>query len=417
MSRLLFIFTLTTLLLTGCTNSNSIKVERLIIKEHNGSIQTITHPEKLKSFANTDFLAPQPYKSVTRYYKTPKSSVLSGVITSYHPNGLIAQSLEIKNNQANGVYREWYDSGTTKVQTTIMGGVGSLDDDSQNTWIYNGLAFAWYPDGALQATINYVNGNREGITHTYHPNGLVDTIHMYTNDALHGQQQGFDDQGVLRWTHTFNNGLQHGAAIRYKDTSIILDEHYNNGLLETGRYISLTENNIQTGVNNYSGHQIVYNENTDEYIISEIKNGVVDGIVSYYDDSGLNRTETIQNGMKNGVETWLYANGIPKLQIQWINDVISGVVTTYFDNSTVESIRHINNNLLHGSYLAYYPDGQLMVDEIYENNKLVTGNYYPLGTMIRSSYVTNGQGTATIYNKDGGVKELITYKNGIPKTD
>ena len=417
MSRLFFIFTLSTLLLTGCTNSNTIKVERLIIKERNGSIQTITHPEKLKSYTHTDFLAPQPYKSVTRYYKTPKSSVLRGVITSYHPNGLIAQSLEIKNNQANGEYREWYDNGTPKIQTTIMGGTGSLDDDSSSTWIYNGLAYAWFPDGTLQATINYANGKREGNTHTYHPNGLIDTIHLYNNDKLHGQQQGYTNMGALKWIHTFNNGIQHGPAVHYQDGLIVLDEHYHNGRLERGQYTPLIETDIKLGVNNYNGYQMIYNQQSNVYIASEIINGVIEGVVSYYDDNGLIRSETIQNGMKNGVETWYYSKGSPKIQIQWLNDVISGVVTTYFDNNTVESIRHINNNIYHGSYLAYYPNGQLMIDETYDNDKLVTGNYYPLGTTTRSTYVINGYGTATIYNQNGGVKEIITYKNGTPTID
>src|SRR5438105_13874080 len=75
------------------------------IQDRNGLTETISSPEKLGVYETTDFLASQPYKKVTRVFKT--EGINRSLLTTYHPNGRPWQYLEAENLRAKGAYREW----------------------------------------------------------------------------------------------------------------------------------------------------------------------------------------------------------------------------------------------------------------------------------------------------------------------
>ena len=59
------------------------------IQDRNGFTETISTPERLENYSKVDFLSSQPFKKVLRVYKSEGKN--HSVITTYHPNGSIAQ--------------------------------------------------------------------------------------------------------------------------------------------------------------------------------------------------------------------------------------------------------------------------------------------------------------------------------------
>jgi antitoxin component YwqK of YwqJK toxin-antitoxin module len=133
----------------------------------------------------------------------------------------------------------------------------------------------------------------------------------------------------------------------------------------------------------------------------------------------LRSTHYLKNGKKHGEEIEYYpsceAGSMtalqPKISISWDQDAIHGIVKTWYQSGQLQSQREMCRNKRNGICCCWYRDGSLMLTEEYENDALIQGQYYRKNQLHPISTISNGNGTATIYDEEGVFMRKITYLN------
>ncbi len=131
------------------------------------------------------------------------------------------------------------------------------------------------------------------------------------------------------------------------------------------------------------------------------------------------------NIIKEGIETEYYKRNeipksyksntsIPKLEITWSSNNIHGTVKTWYKNLKLESQKEYVHNKKNGPHFAWYENGSVMFIEEYENETLTKGSYYQVNQKDPTSTILNGNGTATLFDKEGRFIKKITYTQGKP---
>lgn len=418
MKRSLTLIFSTFICLAGCRTAHltdSSKITSINIIDRNGLSETISSKDRLNTFDQTDFLAPQPYQKVMRVYGREKNGDTHSCVTSYHPNGLIKQYLEAVNNRAFGKYREWYANGQLKVEANVIGGPADLNTQAEENWIFDGCSRAWNEEGTVVAEIYYNKGELEGESVYYHPNGQVWKINPCQKNQLHGNQKIFLDNGDLLITTQYVNGVKEGISLRYwTPAQIAYHEIYEKGQLKTATYFNEQGDEISK-IEDGTGLRAIFGKH-DLQELQEFRNGVQEGTVKVFDEKQmLVRTYQIRNGDKHGEEIDYFPNSSqPKLLTTWNEGALEGPVKTWYENGTLESQREMSANKKNGLLTAWYRNGALMLVEEYDNDRLVKGEYYRLGEKIPLSKIEKGKGISTLFNPDGNFSRKIYYQEGKP---
>lgn len=406
----------------SCT-PHSVPCEKLVsinLIDREGLSETISSCERLKKYENIDFLCSQPYEKVLRVYNNPCSPEVIAYITSYHPNGLLKQYLEVINGRAFGTYREWYSNGNMKVQATVIGGEADITEAAGKTWLFDGWSQAWSEEGNLAAEIPYDKGILEGISTYYHPSGSIWKTVPFVNNQIHGVYTIYLDNGGLLSTTEYCNGIQQGLSMRYwKDDQVAAEENYCEGLLMQGRYYDHC-NELVAEINEGSGFRAIFGK-TRITELQEYNHGILEGEVRILDPKGVvSRIYHLKKGLKNGEEIEYYQKPgqqnkrLPKISINWFDNKIQGLVKTWYDNGVQESQREMSSNARNGLATAWYRDGSLMLIEDYDRDKIVRGDYYKKGEKVPVSLISAGKGMATLFDADGNFLRKVNYINGAP---
>lgn len=412
------------LVLTACSNRTVYYEEppqlvSIHLIDRDGMTEAIANSERLKNFEDLDFLSHQPYQKVLRVFGRDCKGDVHALITTYHPNGQIRQYLEIVNNRAFGSYREWYANGNLKVDATVVEGSADVNLAAEKTWLFDGCSKAYSECGDLIASFYYCRGSLEGTSFYYHPNGVIWKEIPYTDNKVCGEMKIFLDSGDLLQTTSYSNGLKSGSAIRYwPNGTIATDEIYQQGKLISGIYRT-PEGNAISQISQGNGHKALFGKD----ILTELheyRAGVPHGEVAVYNSEGqLTKRYAIKNGLKHGEEIIYYPSfgdvpPQPKLSISWYEGKIQGLVKTWYDDKGMESQREMSDNARNGVSTVWYRDGQLMMIEEYENDRLKKGDYYRKGHRQPLTQIIQGEGTATLFDPEGNYLRKIPYLNGKP---
>ena len=424
LSLLLCFFLIT---LTGAKRSQSSKKKLLPltsvhIVDRNGFSETISNKERLSQFENTNFLSHQPYQKVLRIYARDSKGNLRSAVTTYHDNGNPKQLLEILNARANGNYCEWHQNGNMSVMSKVIGGTPDVTAVAEKSWLFDGPSYAWDQDEHLIAEINYSQGSLEGITTYFHPNGTVWKRLPYNRNQLEGTAETYRENGDLLQQTTYCQGQKHGLNVRYWDPQkLASEEEYFQGKLENGQYFD-SQGNMIAEVKNGSGYRAIFGKT---YIqeLQEYKEGSLEGEVKVFNQEGnLKRLYKVKNGIKHGEEIEYFdrfftssAPPMPKLSFCWYEGKVQGMVKTWYPTGALESQKEMANNAKHGVLTAWYRDGNLMMIEEYNNEKLVRGDYLKKGEKVPVSQVIEGKGTVSIFDAEGYFVQKIVYVNGKPE--
>ncbi len=408
----------------GCHRTDSNLESPLVsiqIQDRNGLTETISIPERLEGFQKLDFLSSQPYKKVLRIFKQEGKN--SGIITTYHPNGLPWQYLEVQDMRAFGSYKEWHPNGILKIDANIIGGSADIVPNAQRDWLFEGIARIWNDEGQLQAEIPYQKGMLEGISIHYYPNGQIQKRSPYHQNHLEGEETEFYQDGQLFSKTAYHLGIKNGDSVGFwpkKENRWI--EVYQEGLLLKGHYFSI-DGSILSEVNEGFGFQSIFQDSTVSHMI-EYRRGQAEGLVKKFSPKGeLKTVYRIKNTLKQGEEVEYYSQQekedrtqeyLPKLSISWENNAINGIVKTWYPNGKLQSQREYARNKKNGSAIAWYKDGALMYMEEYEEDKLLSGQYYKKNQKEAMSTISNGNGTAIIYDEQGILLRKIQYVKGKP---
>lgn len=412
-----------TLLMSSCAHKKIVDksdtISSIQLIDRNGFAETISNKEKLKSFQSMDFSSPQPYKKVLRVYGRNSSGKSPSKITSYHDNGQIWQYLEVMDGRANGFYREWHPNGCLRVEAPLVEGTPDINELAQSSWVFDGTSSVWDDKGNLMATIPYSKGLLEGISYYYYPDGTIQKILNYEQGLTQGISQSFDQQGALIEKIPYQNDEKHGQAIAFwKEGILKYEEEYRLGLLVDASYYD-PKGNCVGRIKEGKGKKAEFKEGF-LYSLMNYYSGLAEGELSIFHPNGvLYRTCMMKEGKKEG-EEWEYYPAHPdeplhpKLHLHWHEDKIQGQVKTWYPTGQIESQREITHNKKQGLSFAWYKNGDLMLVEEYEFDRLVKGSYYKKGEKKHTSKVENGNGTATLYTSDGAFLRRISYENGKP---
>lgn len=385
------------------------------IIDQNGVSETISNDDRLNQYAKVDFLAPQPYRKVMRVYRRDQQGNIAACITSYYPNGQLHQYLELVNGRAFGPYREWYENGLCKIDANVIGGAGDLSAGDEQSWIFDGLCKAWDGSGNLQAEFVYVKGKLEGTSLYYHQSGKIWKKVPFCNGILQGTQEVFLENGSLFQTITFSNGLREGPAIKFwSDGSVAAEEYFSCGKLMRGLYYD-DYGMLVSEICNGAGFKAMFSRNSLTEM-QEFRGGIQEGLIQLFDDRGqIYKAYYSKNGLKDGEEIEYYpGTGQAHLSIQWVQGKIHGFTKSYYPNGTQESQREMAENKKNGILTAWYTDGNLMLIEEYDHDKLVKGEYYKRGDRFPVSTVLDGKGTVSFFDPAGIFLKRVSYRNGRP---
>ncbi len=423
--RVLCIFLLLSITLgVSCNRSTSEDRPPLLttvnLIDRNGMSETISTVDRIKQYQNVDFLEPQPYQKVLRVYSRDAEGNIGAIITTYHPNGQVKQYLDILNNRAFGFYREWFPTGTLKIETQVIGGSPDINPSAERAWLFDGTSHVWDECGKLQAEIVYCKGELEGTSVYYHPNGAIWKKESYKNNELDGSVQVFLESGPLFQETNYIQGSKCGSSYRYWDTDkLAADEEYVNGLLTEAKYYDLN-GKLVAKIQEGCGYRAIFGKES-LVELQQYYGGKQEGEVKVLNKKGqLLRLYHFKDDFKNGEEIEYretsYGNSTPqpKLLVTWSKGIIQGPVKTWYDNGRLESQREMSENLKNGMLTAWYRDGSLMMIEEYDHDKLVKGEYYPRGEKYPISQVANGRGTATVYDSEGAFVRKTNYHQGKP---
>ncbi|OBV29939.1 hypothetical protein BKN38_09985 [Helicobacter sp. CLO-3] len=195
----------------------------------------------------------------------------------------------------------------------------------------------------------------------------------------------FDAEGNLRATLSFKNNLLEGISKAYKNGQVVREVPYKQGLID-GVMITYSDSGasdprrVETAYKAGKKHgasKIYQNENLIS--LREYQNGVLHGIAETHLDpstsaseSGASMTRThYRNGSKEGKSSG-YANGKLVFEQTYQNDFLQGQTKTYGHGEITKIIRHYQWGLLNGEEIVYdYPSQRTLYRSSYALGVLV----------------------------------------------
>lgn len=390
------------------------------IMDRNGFSETISSKERLSSFQTVNFDTPQPYQKVLRVYGRNLEGQSTSKITSYHDNGYLWQYLDVVDGRAHGFYREWHPNGKLKVEAKVIEGVADINDLAQSSWIFDEMSRVWDNQGSPIAEIPY----EKGLLHTpakyYFSDGSIHKIIPYEKGLIHGVELVYHPNGSLFEEIPYKDDEKHGFAKGFwPDGQLLYEEDYNLGRLINASYYDAKQNCVAR-IKEGEGKQAMFKEG---YLYSTMtyRKGIPEGEKQIFHPNGvLYRSISFKDDKKEG-EEWEYYPAqpgdplTPKLFLHWHDDKIQGQVKTWYPHGQIESQREITSNKKQGLCFAWYTNGDLMLVEEYEYDRLIKGTYYKKGDKKAVSKVEGGKGTAMLYTGNGIFQQKVNYEKGKPQ--
>lgn len=419
-------FTLSLLLLTACAHhqseDKSTALTSIQLVDRNGFSETVSAKERLSLYQNVDFLTPQPFQKVMRVFKRDREGKTHSTLTSYHSNGQVSNYLDVTDGRAHGFYREWHPNGQIKVEARVIEGIADFSDVAQGSWLFEGVSQVWDEQGKCLAKIPYAKGVLQGLSLYYYPSGKLQKEVPYRQDEIDGVLTVYAENGRVQERISYTKGLKDGLAVGFwEDQRERYTETHEKDHLENGVYFAKSGKKVAEVVGGEGKQALFYKEGLAALIT--IKNGQPDGLVQLFgENEQLLQEYHVKEGKKHGEEIEYYpqlANekSQPKLMVTWHDDRLHGVVKTWYENGVVQSQKEMSANKKHGMSFAWYKDGSLMLNEEYENDKLVKGSYFKRGEKEAASKIDAGKGVATLFDADGKLIKKISYDKGKPLLD
>jgi antitoxin component YwqK of YwqJK toxin-antitoxin module len=397
------------------TNENT-KLSFVTIVNRTGVIETVNNKERLEKLSRLDFYSSQPYQKVLRVYTPNTEGSTPASLTSYHENGQLSQDLSILNGRAYGPLKAWHINGRKMFEAFVIEGIADNSSEAEKSWILDGVAQAWDDEGHLMAQFNYFKGELEGDTLYFYENNQIKEKKTYKKNFLDGQRVQYYPQGTTYKEALYKTGLREGESNTYWENGVLQGkEFYKNESLLNGEYYSQTGDLLST-ISQGSGKQFFL---CKDQCIHELEycHGIAEGCVHEYNKKNeLIHTYHQKGGEKDGIELIYYPKSKNKLLcIDWKEGKIHGISNTWYLNGKMESQREFSENMKNGLSLAWYEDGELMMIEDYEKDKLKKGEYFEKGSKQPISRIIEGNGYATLFDLKGQFLTRIQYENSIPQ--
>ncbi len=283
-------------------------------------------------------------------------SPFTGVLiseTSYKKIG------EFNRGFKNSVFYDYYDSGIKKNETTFK------DGKKEGSFV------EWYENGNKKLEGEYLKDLKHGVFKEYSRDGTLSIITRYYSGVLNGKEETYSRNGSLVKAVSFVNGAKHGKYIEWHMNRNILKEiNYQNNKITDSAFFEYDRNRkkikmfkcvngeIQTEIFFDNNFQIEYYDYGLSIIESKgiIKNGYPEGEwFKYYRDGKVHSLEFYEDGLKNGIHTFLNERGDTLWHGTYQKDMKNGYGKEWVEDAKYEGKWH--DNLRHGHFKEHHPGG------------------------------------------------------------
>jgi antitoxin component YwqK of YwqJK toxin-antitoxin module len=94
-------------------------------------------------------------------------------------------------------------------------------------------------------------------------------------------------------------------------------------------------------------------------------------MTSNYEDGSLEKVESFDNGLLNGVSKYYYSNGELGLIESYKDGDVEGEVTIFYKNGSIYEKYIVKDGEINGEHLLYQRDGRLTSRKVFENGELM----------------------------------------------
>lgn len=319
-------------------------------------------------------------EKVNRYVN---DSLKQGKWVTFYASGILESEEYYKYGVKDGYFKSYFPDGTlNNVSKYINGELQANAPEVKNL----DTKTEYYPSGQIKKKGTYKNNVPEGVCRIYSPNGKIDSSKIYRNGIVIGD--GIVDE----------NGLKQGAWKEFYDSGELKGE---------GKYIS----NLRIGPWKY-----FYKNGKTEQTGVFLKNEVPDGEwIWYYDNGDTLRDETFVNGLRNGIMTEYTDSGTVIARGEYVDDLEEGP-WYYHDGDIVMQGSYKSgsrdgewkytydsgNPCFVGKFTDDFPDGKHIF--YWSNGKIKDEGYYIMGKK---------EGEWFKYDVNGSLFLVTTFKNDI----
>lgn len=211
----------------------------------------------------------------------------------------------------------------------------------------------FYNSSALKETDNFVNGKREDTTKLWYENGAPKAVYLFHNDLFDGDCREYNNSGILTTRATYKDNKLSGSATYYYD----------------------------------DGRQHFWANYADGKFEGELK--------EYYITGQVKSVKDMHNDMKNGASTSYFTNGKTQERGEYKDDKQVGYWKTYYKDGGLQKEGNFNlKGEPEGKWAFYFRNGRKEKTEIFNKKGELDG-------------------TDSLFNEDGTIYEIQTYKNDI----
>lgn len=382
--------------------------------------------EVYHAYKNNALMAYGPYDKTTRnlvgesYFYHPNGRLASfgkfdndgdrqGPWMYYHANGRLRSKDMYKDNELNGTYTDYYDSGVREDSTTFKEGKvdGLYYEHTRSGGLRrmrtftaegaNGPSERYYQCGTKEYDIALKNGKAEGAVTGYYADGRKEFEGVFADDKRNGVNRNFDREGRISSEVSYVNGENDGPFKYY----------HGNGQLRL-------EGTSKAGVT--VGERRTYHPNGKPNVVERYNDkGKLQGQAQEFDSDGkLTYESTYENGKMMSYKYYDKSGAVIKeaKRQKGAFDFVG-----YFPNGSKASEgRYRDAEGKEGEWSYYWEDGSLRAKERFENGELEgrVDNYQRNGALKSSAMYVAGveTGPYCIYYPNGAKREEGTKLDG-----
>ena len=353
------------------------------------------------------------------------SKVKDGYVKFYHNNGKISSEGFIVSGKPDGYWKTYYPSGVIK------------SEGNRTNYQLDSIWKFYTEKGFLINSFVYKNGKKNGFKRTYDADSSKLRVEEhFINDIKQGFTFYYKNDYKFKQV-VFVDGKENGLGKEFnKDGIIITLTTYKNGFVSREEKINRVD---RLGKRN--GNYKTFFDNTDkEKIVCTYSNDKLNGYLKEFNFKGdLIRTEKWVDGLlqvnpkelvKLDSKKDFYPNGKLKASGSSKQGVLEGVMRFYDTSGVVNGSKIYNGGyvvaegiydergLQQGSWKEFYPTGEIKADGVYENGKRIGlwNFYHQNGKQEQVGKYVKGKpdGSWRWFYESGNILREEVFEKGIP---
>lgn len=242
----------------------------------------------------------------------------------YYPNGKVKIEATYRNGVAEGVRREYNETGDVDKSFIMKNGIVASEGIIEPSGLRKGTWTEYFPDGSIKARGNYVDDFKSGSWEFFHQNGKLEQKGNYdAKGKPTGEWRWFDENETLLRIENFRNGLNDGLLTEYDE---------NGKIITKGDFIDGKE----------EGDWI-------------------------FEIGGIRTEGQYVDGLQTGLWKIFYNDGTLSFEGRFVDDNPNGTHFTYYPNEKIREKGDYLMGLKNGDWIKYDETGNVLITINYQN--------------------------------------------------